>query len=150
MQYIIEADKPYPGHVLSVLCDNGTVAYSEGLTLAQYEQEHGIKTRLLSEAELFTLCAEYENGLKTAPAQISEARYWEMLEILPPCRWHTAGGFEIFHVSEHLTGDLVSWFAHRTGTYWEWTDSCRISSHDIGLKLRKATDDAMAAAGLDL
>src|SRR3990167_5639371 len=120
--YILRADEPFRGHCQSVLLKNGTVAYSDGLTLEQYEAERGFPVRLIDDAELDELTKRYTESLITAPAVITEARFHEMLNVLPPSRWHNCGGFEVFHVCERLTHDLVAWFAHRNGQYWEFTD----------------------------
>ena len=42
--------------------------------------------------------------------EITEARYWEMLEVLPPCKWRHSAGGESFHVSEYMSGNFVNWF----------------------------------------
>ena len=127
LRYIIEAGKPFKGSILSTLLPNGTVGYSGGQTLAEYQLERGFKAQILSGPELDLLIEAHENSLKTLPTKITHERYWEMLEILPPCRWTMAGMWEVFHVSERLTGQLVSWFAHGRlrgqDHYYEFTQS---------------------------
>lgn len=134
-QYILKADEPFAGHVQSVLMDNGTVAYTDGLTVAEYERERGFPVRIVSEAELDQLLAAHYQSLKTKPLRITEDRFDWMLNVLPPCRWHRVGGFEVFHVSERLTGPLVSWFAHRGADYWEFTEDCRLSDGALAVLL---------------
>lgn len=76
----------------------------------------------------------------TGATQITEERFWEMLEVLPPCRWDTTsvGGrrLEMFHVSERLTGNLVSWFVADHSTpeveYWELTECGAATREHIG------------------
>ena len=131
MQYIIRTDQPFDGHCQSVLNKDGTVAYTDGLTLAQYVAENGFPMRIIGEDEMDNLVNTHYETMKSKPTQITRSRFWEMLEVLPPCRWHNAGGFEVFHVSEHLTGPLVSWFAHKGERYWEFTDDCHLSDDTL-------------------
>ena len=53
---------------------------------------------------------------RMAPKEVSEARYIDMLEVLPPARWTTKSGSESFHVSEYLSGNFVSWFVRITSS----------------------------------
>lgn len=142
LRYIIEAGKPFQGSIMSTLLPNGTVGYSDGQTLAEYQLERGFKAQILSGPELDLLIEAHENSLKSLPTKITRERYWEMLEILPPCRWTMAGMWEVFHVSERLTGHLVSWFAHGRlrglDHYYEFTQS-----DDIALEaLRELINEA--------
>ena len=155
LRWLIKADEPYKGTTESILLEDGTVAYTgektttrktlpngvldivvsfKHLTLAEYEAEKGYKFKVLSNEELDALDAEFNDKLKTKPKRITEERYWEMLEVLPPCRWHSVGGFEVFHVSEGLRGDLVSWFAQSKGKWFEFTES-KFIKDDALLKL---------------
>lgn len=136
MQYIIRKDEPFQGHVQSIVNPDGTIAYCAGLTLETYEAERGFPIRVIDDAELDQLTAEHLRGLVSDPAPITQERFWEMLEVLPPCHWHNAGGFEVFHVSERLTHNLVSWFAHRGDSYWEFTDHDNITDTDLVTKLQ--------------
>ena len=126
MQWIIRTDEPFRGHAQSVVNPNGTVAYSNGQTLEEYRATCGFPVRVLSSDEFDKMLDSFHNTLKTRPERITKERFWEMLEILPPCRWHNAGGFEFFHVSERHTGNLVSWFAHQGNHYWEFVDEASI------------------------
>ena len=138
MKWLLRADQPFKGHCESVLNKDGTVAYTDGLSVAEYEQEHGFPVRVIDDAEFDALLSAHYETLKTKPQPITERRFWDMLEVLPPCRWHNAGGFEVFHVSERLTGNLVSWFAQRNGNHWEFTDNANLPSADLAAMLRKA------------
>ncbi len=135
MQYLIIADEPFRGHCQSVLNKDGTVGYTDGQTVAEYEQEHGCKLKVLSETEFNELYETWEKKLITKPKRITKERYWEMLEILPPSRFHYVGGFEVFHVSERLVGELVSWFANRNDRYYEWTDYSYLAEVSLASRL---------------
>ena len=131
VQYIIRADQDFRGNAQSVLNTDGTVAYTNGLTLAQYAAECNFPLKVVTSIEMMKLADKYEDTLITAPRRITKERFWDMLEILPPCRWHTVTGFEVFHVSERLTGDLVSWFAERDGKYWEFTNRASLTDAQL-------------------
>jgi len=138
MQYLINSGEPFKGYVQSVLTKDGTVAYTDGQTIPEYEAERGIKVEVISEDQLNALLEKHHDSLITKPKRITKARYWDMLECLPPCRWGTVGGFEVFHVSERLTHNLVSWFANQGDKYWEFTDRDNLSAADIANKLKAA------------
>lgn len=138
MQWIIKANEPFAGHAQSILNPDGTVAYTEGLTVEQYEQERGYPVRVIDDTELDRLIDKHRDGMITKPKPVSRDRYWYSLEVLPPCRWHTVSGFEVFHVSERITHDLVEWSACRGERYWQWTDRAGISDGDLVAKLRDA------------
>lgn len=137
MQYILRADQPYLGHIQTVMNTDGTVAYTNGKTFAEYQDACNYPLRVIEEAELDRLTATFLDTMISKPKRITHARFWDMLEILPPCRWHTvAGGFEVFHVSERITHNLVSWFAHKGERYWEFTDRDNLASDKLGAKLQ--------------
>lgn len=43
------------------------------------------------------------------PVEITEERYMDFLECLPPCKWTRHRGAEVFHISERLDGNIVQW-----------------------------------------
>jgi len=135
--WIIKADQPYSG-VQSFLTPDGTVAYTDGLTIEQYEAERGIKLKAISDAELDELQSAFEAGLVTDPVEETEADFWYALEVLPPCRWRTVQGVELFHVSERLTADLVSWHGQIKGRYFTFTDQARRPMEELAAKVAKA------------
>ena len=96
--------------------------------------------KILTNEELDVLIADQERKICAGHTIIDEARFWEMLEVLPPCRWGTVGGYEVFHVSERLSGNLVSWFAHRGDNYYEFTEQAHINTKALTQKLKNITD----------
>ena len=54
--------------------------------------------------------------------EIDRERYWELLEVLPPERWHTWNGFESFNLMEHSYGEtaLIVVQDHNSGRYFEY------------------------------
>ena len=137
-RWILRADEPFRGHAQSVLLPDGTVAWSGGLTLEQYQAERGFPVRVIEDDELDALIAQFEAGLITDAQPITEERYWDYLECLPPCRFTEIAGWQVFHVSERLTGDLVQWCGARGGQHFGFTDRAGASLASIARKLDAA------------
>lgn len=95
---------------------------------------------IVSEEELDDLLEAHYNGLKSEPEEITEERFMDMLEVLPPCKWRNMSGVEWFHVSEHLTGPLVSWFLRVGDKYYEFVDDCSLSSEQLMEKVNKLSE----------
>ena len=77
---------------------------------------------------------EANQGIK--PVEVSEAFYWEMLEVLPPCKWTRGQDYESFYVSEPLTGVLHEWIA-RVGKKYYALIAPRSSNHEQIINLVK-------------
>jgi len=126
---------PFQGHTQSIVqyFEDGSnkVAFSGGKTLEQYLEDAEEEYEIFNSDEVEQLFNEHENSLKTKPVEITEERWYEMLEVLPPCRWGTYGGYEAFHISEHLTGSLVAWFARKDGKCYEFTECCYIKNEEL-------------------
>ena len=68
----------------------------------------------------------------TPAKEVSEERYRNMLECLPPSRWHrVAPGISVFHVSERITHDIVSWFFQAGDRYFEVQDSDKLTDAEL-------------------
>lgn len=63
-----------------------------------------------------------DNYGRMAPVEVSEARWWEMLEVMPPSKWKGSNGSQSFHVCEYLSGNFVSWFVKIGPRYFELQD----------------------------
>ena len=86
------------------------------------------------------------------PHRIDRARFWELLEVLPPANWRDEPHFECFRLIECQTADLYTWCV-RLGRedseeceYWEMI-APRSSSPGalmLGIEIakRKETDHA--------
>jgi hypothetical protein len=141
--WIVEAGKPFPGWVQSVITPEGTVAYSNGQTFAEYQAEHpGQALETITDAQLDELMKVHEAGLITDATEETADEWQWALECLPPCRWHDFAGVNLFHVSERMTADLVSWHARLNGKFYTFTDQARASSAHLARKV-----DAAVLAG---
>lgn len=63
---------------------------------------------------------EREILLGDAPEEIDEETFNDQLNVLPPLKWCTIDGVEMFCMSEMYTGSYTSQYAHdlKTGKYW--------------------------------
>jgi hypothetical protein len=84
-QYIIRTDKPFTGSVQSFLLEDGRVAYTS-LTWEEYKDRHP-EMELVSEAALYGLMKKHFDDMCDGYDEITEQRYYELLECLPPKRW---------------------------------------------------------------
>lgn len=117
-QWLVRADQPFNGGTQSFLLPNGTIAYTDGLTPEQYASERGFPVRAISDAELDALTDRWMAGQITDPVEEDSEAFWYALEVLPPCRWHTRRGVELFHISERISHDLVNWHARVGDRYF--------------------------------
>ncbi|MDR9393973.1 MAG: hypothetical protein RI571_06550 [Roseovarius sp.] len=136
--WLVRDDEPYNGRTQSFLLPDGTIAYSGGLTPEAYAIDRGFPVRVITDAELDRLEAEYIAGRITVPEEETEAEFWDALEVLPPCRWHTRGGVELFHISERITGNLVDWHAQTGGRFFHFVDLDNAKSEDLARKVAEA------------
>lgn len=66
------------------------------------------------------LALERERLLSGPPQEITEDKYNEMLDVLPPLAWTKHHGVEMFCMSEFYTGTYTTQYAHdhKTGKYY--------------------------------
>ncbi|HHT3531124.1 DUF1419 domain-containing protein [Kosakonia sacchari] len=63
--------------------------------------------------------------------EITEARYIDQLEVLPPMHWRTLSGCESFKSSEMYTADVTSIFARFRGRFFECRDVVTLTPQQI-------------------
>jgi Protein of unknown function (DUF1419) len=108
-------------------CINGIGMYS-GETLEQIQARYPGAVI----GELGQVAEESEEHFKSAPVEITEERYWEMLEILPPVSWvHGAASTESFKMSERMYGDITAIFCKIGNRYFEMSDNIRMPHAEI-------------------
>ena len=113
-------------------------ALGRNLTLEEYRRDTGIDWMVIDENDLVRLDAEFEETLVTDPTPITEETFLEMLGVLPPCRWSTIDGVEMFHISERFRGSLVAWYAHTQRGWFKCTDRASIDAQIIARKFARA------------
>lgn len=115
------------------------VAYSGGQPLSEWEDRENRNYRVVTDEEYDDIIKEYHDSLVSKPKRIGEQRYYDLFECLPPCRYNQYGRAMAFHISERITGNLVTWCAevkknHETH-YCEFTDYANAKAEDIASKI---------------
>lgn len=115
------------------------VGYGQQKTLAEYRAAHpGQTLDVVDDATMREMIAKHEASLVTEPAPIDRERHTYLLEVLPPCRWHSSAGVSLFHISERLTGNLVTWAAEFHGDCFEFVDFADRPSEELACKVLAA------------
>lgn len=96
--------------------------------------------RICTGEQLDQLFNSYNETLKTEASAITADRFDDMLNILPPSRWHSVWGFEVFHISERLTANIVSWYAKNGDQCFTFDQDATISDKEIKTLLEKAVN----------
>lgn len=110
---------------------DGSIAVGYGeMTYEELLKNLSANLQIVSDDELESMMDAHEQSLFTTPKAISEEKWDEMLNVLPPARW-TRGRVEIFHISEHLSGCAVDWYGRINGSYYTWTQSCHATTKDM-------------------
>lgn len=91
--------------------DSAIVDYTE-MTFAEYKKSNPNKeytTPMLWEDYYENIEKPYLKNLCGEWKETTEERYWDMLECLPPMKWHDIqSGINMFFVSECYSGDLYT------------------------------------------
>lgn len=73
-----------------------------------------------------------EKDCTAAPLEITEERYFYYLEVLPPCRWTVVEPrISVFHVSERISGSIVTWCINIGKRYFSVDCSDRLSARQV-------------------
>ena len=128
-RYVVET--PFPGHIVTILTDGGRSQFG-GETLDELKARYANPLRVVDGQTLDEMFRVFEEGCKTLPATETEDEFRYALECLPPCKWRTVAGVEMFHISERIRGNLVSWHFrigdwHGTATRDAAEDPARLS-----------------------
>lgn len=82
------------------------------------------------EAEAHSLGLARQRYCK-GPERISRERWWELLEVMPPARWRSLPGGEIFMVAEPIASNLYR-FGIRIGEeYFSIVEDCYIEDDKL-------------------
>jgi len=81
------------------------------LTLEEYiEVKKDKDLEVVDTFEMEKLYNQYQKSLTSNFVEITEDRWYEMLEVLPPMKWHDYKGINIFFISEATSGSMHSCF----------------------------------------
>ena len=89
-----------------------------------------------------TVWAAYYNGLIFPPTRITQQRFFDMLEVLPPEGWHRADGSESFKMSEYQAGNITSIFVRIGTDYYELQDRATLTHLEILQKVVESQKEA--------
>jgi hypothetical protein len=81
--------------------------------------------------ELGPVAAASEDMFRHPPQPITEDRFVEMLEVLPPVGWIRGDGAESFKLSERTSGSITSIFCRIGNRYFEMADSITLPHNEI-------------------
>ncbi len=136
-KYIIDTEKPHQVHSVH----NNTVDYTGylynnnkgNLTISEY-----LARGYCPNAKIMTFDYYYENyllpyqeSLKWKFSEISEDEYHEMLNCLPPLKWHNFNDLNIFFISEAFTADIHSMYVIYKGKYY----TCNASIYETDIRI---------------
>lgn len=109
-------------HIQDILIEsiNGVFrSQCQGLTLHEYNEKNGGG---FIACTLDYACEEIDrinDERYIKPFQeITEQIYHEMIECLPPDKWQTIDGVNIFRMSEYMTGNITGHYVNYEGKYY--------------------------------
>jgi len=117
---------------LDVVRPDGRGQYS-GKTLDDFRLEHADVQIVDSEVSV----QHDRNRRITPPVEITQERFWELLECLPPCKWKRGVDGEAFHISERITYDIVDWCVRIGEKYYSFQDTDKMSADEA---IKKVAD----------
>ena len=69
--------------------------------------------------------------------KITKERFWEMLEILPPCKWQKYQGVELFHMSERCFGNFAEWFFEVGDDHYSYVAEDNLPAAELVKRLKE-------------
>lgn len=109
-----------PGIIdVAVMRDGAHVGQYSGETLDQI----AVRYPGAALGELGPVTEFSENCFRSPPVEITQERFIEMLEVLPPVGWKHDGTGQSFKLSERTSGNITAIFAEIGGKYFELSDS---------------------------
>lgn len=83
-----------------------TAKAGQGFEVMPYE----IAAPMIESAQIAEYCKPWR--------EITEEQWWDALEVLPPEKWKTANGVEIFRMSEYTSGTVTEHYARLGDRYF--------------------------------
>lgn len=131
MQVFFSPSASYCSAIDVVNPETGRGVYS-GKTLDEFIFEYGDVSIVDDEVAV----QHDRNRRITEPVEITEERFMEMLEVLPPAKWRRSASAESFHIIERITHDIVDWFVRIGDRYYTFADTDKLGAEDV---IRKAS-----------
>ena len=113
----------------------------DGLTLHYQDNADAVRgrhpgaKRLTCEDAWTAIDAAAQVRYRKDVPEVSEARFMDALNVLPPVGWTTRGGVESFRISERLWGNITDIFAHCGKRYFTLTDDVRLPADVIAARV---------------
>lgn len=132
--------KPGQRHIESttyICSDTGIerVQYTGGKTLAEYmadmaDLDPDLQVMPYEEAAPMMWAAQIAEYCKPWQ-EITKEQWWDMLEVLPPEKWQTVDGVEIFRMCEYTSGTVTGHYARLGERYFSANRDIRTDYADI-------------------
>lgn len=134
-------EAPMPMQIDSVMLgsDGSRVGRFGGQTLEQIANHY---KRTAVEMDWEVLREQQEKCLRTEPEEITEAQWYEALEVLPPMHWGKWLGVESFCMCEFYSGNMTNIYARLNGKFWRFMDDAYMGGEAIARKVAAAAQAA--------
>jgi len=126
---------PGQGHIIDSAFKNEAgeyVSHIHRMNLMQMRDEHPDVVL----GNLDEWIAAEEKRLISPPKEITEAQWWEALEVLPPESWQNTGGGESFVMSEYYSGRITTIYVRLGKQYCSFHDVANLPHLDRLAKAR--------------
>ena len=120
------------------------VRYTGGKTLAEYMTDktgQGLEVMPYETAAPMIDAAQVARYCKPW-REITEKEWWTNLEVLPPEKWRTVRGVEIFRMSEYLSGNITGHFARLGERYFSANRDARTEYSDMAAEIADIVSNA--------
>src|SRR5690606_17519848 len=107
---ILDNSKPFTGSVQNTMRGNGFVDYmTEPITFEDYSK--GKDYKVVDETTLDNIMTIWLKSMESKLIEITEDRYFEMLEALPPVNWRDLNEqYNVFMFMENSFANMTSCF----------------------------------------
>lgn len=118
---------------IDIVCSDGKSAINRE-TLEQVQARYP-NTRIMTSDEYRVL---HDKAMATEPVKITEEKYIEMLEVLPPMKWRNGGGAQTFMMCEFLSGNITGIYCNIGDRYWSFNGPATLTHDEIVQKCMAA------------
>jgi len=125
-------------NIQTFINSEGKPAYCKDITLEAYLAEKGPEYKVISWNDAIDKITEVQNIKLIKPfVEISEDQYWDYLECLPPEKWQTIKGVQIFRMSEYSAGNITQHCAKYKDRYFAANRRTSIDYADIAKEIKE-------------
>jgi len=125
------------GRLHTALTADGVCMFT-GKTVEQMQQESAEQLEVMPFTQALELVDAADRARYcTGPKRITQERYEEMLNVLPPENWRRGVGYGCFRLSERLSGTIASFFLRIGDSYYQVNED---EDADPGVLFRACMD----------